>query len=74
MEFFITQYLATFSTLGLGYFLFLIAFSKDMTMMMTNDVHAINESAKTYQTEAHILKQIIELIDMHTDVKELRVK
>lgn len=52
--------------LALGFFLFALTFAGDMI----SELQSIDKRAKTKKSKPHILKQLNEIISIHSDVKE----
>lgn len=65
--FYASRYLACFLTLAFGVFMFELSFAKDMVA----GVHSINKCAKSKKSEKVILRRFIELIVMHSDMRQL---
>ena len=65
MLFFSSRYLACFLILGFGMFMYGLSFAKDMIA----ELHSINKWAKAKKSETNILKRLIEIVIMHTDMK-----
>lgn len=61
------RYLACFLTMAFGIFMFELSFAKDMIA----EVHSINKYTKAKKSEKIILKRLIELIGMHSKMRQL---
>lgn len=61
------KYSACFSTLAFGSFLFALSFAKDLIA----GLNSINKDIQAEEPETEILKQFIDMITLHAEVKQL---
>ena len=61
------HFIGCFLSFGFGAFLFGIAFHKDLMYHL----NLINRNLQTEPLRGHILKQLIEFVDLHSNLKQL---